>query len=261
MKYYQLHILFLNISFNGTAEKEDELGGSATRSGAKADAEPMSASSHQEDDGESEEDSPFGFRAIAFWMTYFGPERLPFYSVASASDPSPKPPLPPANMSPEFLKGQAAIEMSKKVAPVPSKVPVLDQKTQAMQVAAENSKVTACATQELARAGTLRLRQDSAQAMVTRLVDDIKEASAELAELDDDDEKDAKRKEIDQLKKEKKEAVKRQKMIIEESMQPTQPSFPISITPATASAQPSPLRIEGTAAAALIFSSPSTSPV
>jgi hypothetical protein len=97
--------------------------------------------------------------------------------------------------------------------------------------------------------------------MVTRLVDDIKEAAAELAELDDDDEKDAKRKEIDQLKKEKKEAVKRQKMIIEESMQPPQPSFPISITPATASAQPSPLRIEETAAAALNFSSPSTSPV
>jgi hypothetical protein len=189
-----------------------------------------------EEKSDSSLKSPFGFKAISFLLTYFAAERLPFYDIAN--DPPPKP-TPSANMSPDFLKSKAATEISNKT-PVTVKASTIDHKTQAMQLAADNSKVTAAATQELARAATFRLRQDSAEALVKRLGEDIKEAKAELAELDDEDEKIAKRKEIEDWKKERTDAIKRQKAIIQEGMQPTQ-SIPFPSSSATTTPPPSPL--------------------
>ena len=248
---------------SGIIAQEDEIGGSATRSEANA-AEPAGGEDDDDDVGSDDEDeknpsslkSSFGFQAISFCFTYFAIERLPFSAVAS--EPPQKVPAPSANMSPDFLKGQAAAAESSKKTPPDIKVSVVDQKTQAMQVAADNSKVTASATQELARAATFRLRQDSAEAMVNRLGDDIKEAKAELAELSDEDEKNAKRKEIQDLMLERADAKKRQKAIIEEGMQPIH-AVPLtsSIAPSTAIPLPSPLMSEApSTATALGFSSP-----
>jgi hypothetical protein len=246
------------------------MGGSATRSVEKAEDASGEGLQDDDDDGDDDDDddekTPFGFYGITFWLTYFARERLPFYSVAS-DPPPPKGPIPSADMSPAFLKGQAAAEKSKTESKKAGtdvgvgKAPLLDHKTQAMQVAADNSKVTAAATQELARAATFRLRQDAASAMVTRLGDDIKEALADLAELEDEGEKEAKRKEIGDLKIEREQAKKRQKTIIEESMQPTNPVLSLPAPTATMIPPPSPLRIQMDSAAATLTFTPDNTTV